>query len=58
MLFYFPMVFSVGMATFRNWPLAQRIGWSAVATIAATVLSAVLIVFMGVPFHFAIGGRL
>jgi len=59
LLLLFPLVVGlVAAVVLRHLRLGPRITLSIAAPVAASVLALLLIVFLGIPFHFWIGGGL
>src|SRR5688572_1523222 len=55
----FPIAVGVaGARFFRQADSPPRVGLAAAAAIVASIVAVGLIVFFGIPFHFAIGGNL
>lgn len=57
-LFYFAAVFTASMIAFRNVSLRPRIGWSIFVVVTTTIVAGGLVVFIGIPIHFAMGGHI
>jgi len=58
-LAYFPLaVLAAGMRVFRDLGLAARVGLSTAAALAASVLSVLLVLTLGIQLHLSIGGNL